>query len=465
MNDATPATGDGQARLTGWGGTTPAVGRLTVHSSRDVDSLAATVKDLPTRGGIARGLGRSYGDAAQRAGGVAVGLRDTAHHVVLDADAASATVPAGVSLDDLLRVLVPRGFFVPVSPGTRFVTVGGAIASDIHGKNHHVEGSFGKHVRRLSMLLADGTVVELSPEVRPELFWATIGGMGLSGIILEATIGLLRIETSRCSVDTDRAPDLDALLTLMDEGDRYFRYSVAWIDLMAKGSRLGRSVLTRGDHATVDQLSPSEAVDPLAYDAHQRFNVPPVIPPPGFVNHLTIKAFNELWFRKAPRRRIGQIKSIPGYFHPLDFVGSWNRLYGRHGFVQYQFLVPFGEEHALEHVVERIAASGAPSFLAVLKRFGAANPAPLSFPAPGWALALDVPAATRRLPELLHGLDDLVLDAGGRHYLAKDAHMTPQAIRRGYPRLAEWQAVRASVDPAGTWVSDQSERLALTRPN
>ncbi|MDQ3469237.1 MAG: FAD-binding oxidoreductase, partial [Actinomycetota bacterium] len=449
-------------RLSGWGTTMPSVGRLVVQSSDDRDSLAATVKALPARGGIARGLGRSYGDPAQRGGGVAVQLRDAAPHVVIDAESATATVPAGVSLDELLALLVPRGLFVPVSPGTRFVTVGGAIACDIHGKNHHLEGSFGNHVRRLSLLLADGTVVELSPAQRPELFWATIGGMGLTGIILEATIGLLRIETSRCSVDTDRAPDLQALLTLMEEGDRFFRYSVAWIDLMAKGAHLGRSVLTRGDHARVDELAPRQAVDPLVYDARQRLTVPPVVPGPGLVNHVTIKAFNEMWFRKAPRRRVGQIVSIPGYFHPLDFVGSWNRLYGRRGFVQYQFLVPFGEERALERVVERIAASGAPSFLAVLKRFGAANPAPLSFPAPGWALALDLPAATRSLPELLHGLDALVLDAGGRHYLAKDAHTTPEAIRRGYARLDEWRAVRAGVDPSRTWASDQSQRLRLT---
>ncbi len=247
----------------------------------------AAVKDLPARGGIARGLGRSYGDSGQNGGGVAIRLLDHAHDATIDEAAMTATVPAGVSLDDLLRVIVPRGFFVPVSPGTRFVTVGGAIASDIHGKNHHVEGSFGNHVRRLSLLLADGTVVDLGPDRRPDLFWATIGGMGLTGVILDATISLLPIETSRCAVDTERAPDLDALLTLMDEGDRYYRYSVAWIDLMAKGANLGRSVLTRGDHATADQLRPRDAVDPLAYEPRQRLAVPPLVPPKGLVNHLT----------------------------------------------------------------------------------------------------------------------------------------------------------------------------------
>jgi decaprenylphospho-beta-D-ribofuranose 2-oxidase len=445
--------------LSGWGRTVPSAAEVVTTSDRT--TLAAAVKELPARGGIARGLGRSYGDSAQNGGGVAIRLADHAHDVTVDDEAATAHVPAGISLDELLRVLVPRGFFVPVSPGTRFVTVGGAIASDIHGKNHHVDGSFGAHVRRLTLLLADGTVVELAPNDQPELFWATVGGMGLTGIILDATIDLIRIESSRCAVDTERAADLDALLTLMDEGDRYFRYSVAWIDLMAKGKRLGRSVLTRGDHATVDQLRTRDAVDPLAYAPRQRIAVPPLIPRPGLIDHASIAAFNELWFRKAPKRRIAQIVSIPGYFHPLDFVGSWNRLYGSRGFLQYQFVVPFGEERALRQVVERLAESGTASFLAVLKRFGAANPAPLSFPRPGWALALDIPASAPELAPLLHGLDELILDVGGRHYLAKDAHTTPGAIRRGYPRLTEWQQVRDAVDPARVWISDQARRLRL----
>jgi decaprenylphospho-beta-D-ribofuranose 2-oxidase len=445
--------------LTGWGRTAPSAAEV-VELAR-TDGVVAAVKELPARGGIARGMGRSYGDAAQNGGGTVLQLIGHAHDSIIDEAAATATVPAGVSLDELLRVIVPRGLFVPVSPGTRFVTVGGAIASDIHGKNHHVDGSFGSNVQRLRLLLADGSIVETSAEVRPDLFWATVGGMGLTGIIVDATIRLLRIETSRCAIDTERMPDLESLLTAMDEGDRYHRYSVAWIDPMAKGRHLGRSVLSRGDHARADQLPPRLAVDPLAYDPQQRITVPPVVPPAGVINHATIKAFNELWYRKAPRRRIAQIVSIPGYFHQLDSVGSWNRLYGSHGFVQYQCLLPFGAEDALHQALERLAASGAPSFLGVLKRFGAANPAPLSFPAPGWTLALDVPAGRRGLAGLLHGLDELVLDAGGRHYLAKDAHTTPTAIRRGYPRLDEWRAVRASFDPAGVWASDLSRRLRL----
>jgi decaprenylphospho-beta-D-ribofuranose 2-oxidase len=451
----------GPTTLTGWGRTAPSAATVVERSSRHVERLAETVKAAGPRGAIARGLGRSYGDSAQNGGGTVIRLQDHAHAVVLDSAAGTATVPAGVSLDELLRVIVPRGWFVPVTPGTRFVTVGGAIASDIHGKNHHVDGSFGAHVERLALLLASGEVVELAPNRHTELFWATVGGMGLTGIVVEATIRLIPITTSRLAVDTDRLPDLDALLAAMEADDESFRYSVAWIDPMARGRHLGRGVLTRADHAELDAVGPRHAADPLAYEPHQRIAVPPVVPAPGVINHTTIKAFNELWYRKAPRHRVGQLMTIGGFFHPLDMVGSWNRLYGRGGFVQYQLLLPFGEEAALRQVMERFAASGAPSFLAVLKRFGAANPAPLSFPAPGWTLTVDVPAPTKDLRPLFHGLDELVLDAGGRHYLAKDSHMTPAAVRRGYPRLAEWRAIRDAVDPMGVWVSDQARRLRL----
>jgi decaprenylphospho-beta-D-ribofuranose 2-oxidase len=424
--------------------------------------VAETVKEAGQRGALVRGLGRSYGDAAQNAGGLVFRLFGSAHQAVIDEAKATVTVPAGVSIDELLRVIVPRGWFVPVTPGTRFVTIGGAIASDIHGKNHHVDGSFGNHVRSLTLLLADGSQVKIGPRRRPELFWATVGGMGLTGVILEATFSLLPIETSRMSVDTTRVPDLDTLFTAMSEGDDNYRYSVAWIDPQAKGRHLGRSVLTRGEHARLDQLDARAINRPLDYAPRQFATVPPVIPPMGFINHATVAAFNEVWFRKAPLWREAEMQSIASFFHPLDMVGAWNRIYGNRGMVQYQFVVPFGEEHTMRTVIERLSASGAPSFLAVLKRFGAGNAAPLSFPAPGWTLALDVPSGARGLGDLLHGLDRLVLDAGGRHYFTKDAHTTPDAVRRGYPRLDEWKAVRNSVDPHGRWQSDLSRRLCLT---
>jgi decaprenylphospho-beta-D-ribofuranose 2-oxidase len=251
------------------------------------------------------------------------------------------------------------------------------------------------------------------------------------------------------------------LLATMTDGDEDVRYSVAWIDLVAKGRNLGRSVLTRGDHAHLADLDAAQSVSPFAYGPHQLIAVPPVVPPMGVVNHATIAAFNEFWFRKAPSHRTGEIQGIGAFFHPLDLVGSWNRLYGSRGMVQYQFVVPFGAEEAMRTVVERFSASGAASFLAVLKRFGAANPAPLSFPQAGWTLALDLPGGTRGLADLLYGLDRVVLDAGGRHYFAKDAHMTPAAVRRGYPRLDEWKAIRDKADPRGLWQSDLGRRLGL----
>ena len=448
-------------RLTGWGRTAPVVGDVVEVTAADA---SAVVVDAPGRGVIARGLGRSYGDAAQNAGGQVLRLCDATGGMVLDVQAGTVTVGAGIDIDRLLRVIVPAGFFVPVTPGTRFVTIGGAIASDIHGKNHHVDGSFGRHVRRMSLLLADGSVVEISPDSDAELFWATVGGMGLTGVILDATIALLPIETSRLAVETRRVADLDTLLTLMSEGDHLYRYSVAWIDLMATGASLGRSVLTWGDHARLDQLDDRTAADPLAFDARQLVAVPPLVPTPGVVNRLTAGVFNEFWYWSTPRHRVDEIQTIPAYFHPLDAVGSWNRLYGRRGFVQYQFMVPFGAEGTLRTVVERIATSGASTSLNVLKRFGAANPAPLSFPRAGWTLTLDLPASWRPMADLMHELDRLVLGAGGRHYLSKDAVTTPDSIRRGYPRLPEWQAVQRRVDPNGRWQSDLGRRLELVAP-
>jgi decaprenylphospho-beta-D-ribofuranose 2-oxidase len=423
--------------------------------------VASALKEAGERGTLARGLGRSYGDAAQNGGGLVLRLTSDASGIVLNPTTGFVTVGAGISIDELLRVIVPRGFFIPVTPGTRFVTIGGAIASDIHGKNHHVDGSIGNHIESITMVLADGSTTVIGPRHNPALFWATVGGMGLTGLMLDATIRLIPVQTSRMRVDTSRLADLDDLMAAMSEGDDDVRYSVAWIDLVAKGRHLGRSVLSRGDHAELGDLDARQSVAPLAYGPRQLASVPPLVPSMGVLNHATVAAFNEFWFRKAPVRRLDEIQGIGAFFHPLDFVGAWNRLYGSRGMVQYQFVVPFGAEQAMRTVVERLSASGAASFLAVLKRFGAANPAPLSFPRAGWTLALDLPGGSRGLDDLLHGLDRVVLDAGGRHYFAKDAHMTHDAVRRGYPRLDEWREVRDSVDPDGVWQSDLGRRLGL----
>ncbi len=458
MSTANPVSAH-RALLAGWGKATPSAAELV---EVDEDGLADAVKALPARGGIARGLGRSYGDPAQNSGGHVVRLVPAHDAVRIDDTAGTVTASAGVSLDDLLAILVPRGWFVPVTPGTRFVTIGGAVASDIHGKNHHLEGSFGNHVTRLRLMLADTTIVDIGPDRDPELFWATVGGMGLTGIILDATFRLIPIETSRISVQTRRLGHLDDVMALMAESDRDFRYSVAWLDLLARGKHLGRGVLTNGEHARLDELDARAAAAPLAYAGKQLVDLPPIVPAPGVINRLSVAAFNELWYRKAPVRRDGEIQSIPAYFHPLDLVGDWNRVYGRRGFLQYQFVVPFGAEAALRTVIERLSAASLPMFLNVLKRFGPGNPGYLSFPSGGWTLAIDVSAGRSGLSELLAGLDRIVLDAGGRHYLAKDFQTSADAIRRGYPRLDEWMSIRARFDPAGVWASDLSRRLGLT---
>lgn len=421
------------------------------------DEVSSQVSGAGVRGVLARGLGRSYGDAAQNGGGVVLRLDQSLSEVLLDETAGTAVVPAGVSIDELLRLIVPRGWFVPVTPGTRFVTIGGAIASDVHGKNHHVDGTFGSHVERMSMVLADGALHMVDPSM--PLFWATVGGMGLTGVIVDATIRLLRIETSLMSVDTHRLVDLDALLSAMADGDDSYRYSVAWIDLMARGSALGRSVLTRADHAAAAAVP--NATEPLRYGPRQLVTVPPVVPRGGVLTRSTVSVFNEMWFRKTPRHRIGELQSIPSFFHPLDAVGDWNRLYGRRGMVQYQFVVPFGQETTLTRVVERFAESRIACFLAVLKRFGPESRAPLSFPQRGWTLALDVPAAAGGVSSLFVEFDRLVLDAGGRHYFAKDGCTTAAAVRRGYPRLDEWREIRQRVDPLNRFQSDLGRRLEL----
>lgn len=440
--------------LTGWGRTAPSV--ATVRRVR-AGEVPEVVRLAGTRGVLARGLGRSYGDAAQNAGGEVL-LLDPEDAVRLDAQAAVVDVGAGVTLDRLIRILLPRGFFVPVTPGTRQVTVGGAIACDIHGKNHHVDGTFGQHVVDLDLVTADGQVRRLSPQDTPELFWATVGGMGLTGIVVSARLRLKRVETSRMRVDTDRAGSLEEALALM-AADQDYTYSVAWIDLVARGRSLGRSVLTRGEHAGVEELPAADRTTPLAFDARERLRAPRWAPN-GLMNRWSVRAFNEAWYRKAPAVRRGEVQHLATFFHPLDGVGGWNTLYGRRGLVQYQFVLPLDATEALREAVDRISAGGHASFLAVLKRFGPANEGLLSFPAEGWTLALDLPASPALAP-LFDGLDDLVAGAGGRVYLAKDARTSPGTLARMYPRLEEFRKVRRDVDPEQVFCSDLARRLDL----
>jgi decaprenylphospho-beta-D-ribofuranose 2-oxidase len=444
--------------LTGWGRHAGSVAE--VARPRSQAEVVALLGELPERGGLARGYGRGYGDCAQDAGGLVLDMTGLAPDLSIDVENATVTASAGISIDTLIETLVPLGFFVPVTPGTRTVSVGGALAADVHGKNHHVDGSFGTAVTSLDLVLPGGEVRRLAPDGDdPEAFWATIGGMGLTGVITSATFSVIPIESSRCVVDTERAADLDEALDLMISGDDDYRYTVSWIDLMARGSSMGRSVLTRGDFATLDQLDGKAARKPLAYRSKVIAAAPPWSPP--MVNRLTISAFNEMWFRKAPKLRRGEIQGLQKFFHPLDMLSGWNRLYGSPGFVQYQFVLPYGEEETLRTVVGKLSQSGIVTFLTVLKRFGPGNPGFLSFPKPGWTLAMDFPLGQDQLATLLPQLDELVVGAGGRHYFAKDSVTTPDMIRRGYPRLDEWRAVRDRLDPGRRMISDLARRLQL----
>jgi decaprenylphospho-beta-D-ribofuranose 2-oxidase len=450
-----PTVPPGRRReLTGWGcNPISAADVVDPVSFAEVDAVFASP---PGRGVIARGLGRCYGDAAQNAGGTVV---ETAFLQAFDVDVESGVVTAsgGVSLDALMRALVPRGHFVPVTPGTRQVTVGGAIAADIHGKNHHKKGSWCSHVERFRLATPTGTV-EVSPESDFDLFWATAGGMGLTGVVLDATFRCPPIESSRLLVDTVRAADLEAVMALMEATDADYDYTVAWIDLVTRGRALGRSVLTSGRFARRDELDQHDD-DPLGFAPNLLVPAPPWVPS-GLLNRLSVRAFNEFWFRKAPVERRDELQTISQFFHPLDMVEGFNRMYGRRGFLQWQFVVPFGAEATLRHIVETLSSTGCASFLAVLKRMGAADPGPLSFPAPGWTLALDIPVSAG-IGGLLDRLDDDVTDAGGRVYLAKDSRVRPELLSRMYPRLDEWRQVRRRVDPDGVLQSDLARRLHL----
>lgn len=437
--------------LTGWGRTAATAAEVVRPVSPD-EVRGQVARGLPT---ASRGLGRSYGDPAQNSGGLVL---DNQGFQVLSQPGPIMDLGAGVSLDRLLRTAVPAGWFVPVTPGTRHVTAAGAFATDVHGKNHHRDGSFSQHVQSIDLVLADGAF--RTEDAGSVLFRATAGGMGLTGFVTGLRLAMKAIETSRMRVATRRAANLDEVMAAMVEADRSATYSVAWVDSLATGRHLGRSVLTTGEHAKVSDLTDRDRRDPFAFTAREMVHTPGIMPN-WLLNRATVSAFNEAWYRKAPRLRTDEIQTISAFFHPLDAVARWNRIYGDRGFLQYQFVVPDERGDIVQLALERLSSAHCASFLTVLKRFGPGTDCPLSFPMAGWTLALDIPTTVPGLGALLDRLDEEVLAAGGRIYLAKDSRCRPEVLRAMYPRLAEFEAVRDRVDPDRRWRSDLSARLGL----
>lgn len=445
-------------RLSGWGRTSASVAEVLRPSTRE--EVAESVATAGPRGIVARGLGRSYGDPAQNGGGRVLDLTGMNRILNVDLDNGVVVAEPGVSLQQLMQAMLPFGYFVPVTPGTRYVTVGGAIACDIHGKSHHADGSFAQHVISMDLLLADGGVRTVTPETEPELFWATAGGMGLTGVVLQATLRMLPVQTSRIKVETKRVADLDEAMDRMTQTDADYRFSVASLDNLATGPSLGRGWVESGNFAALADLPAKLRQNPLAFNPKPLATMPDLFPS-GLLNKRTVRLMNVANFRRAPQHPHSHLATIGGFFHPLDAIHDWNRVYGAAGFLQYQFVVPFDAASTLRRIVERVAVQRAPSFVTVLKRFGPASPGYLSFPTEGWTLTYDFPTGTPGLPGLLRWMDEKVLAAGGRLYLAKDSRMSAADLEAMYPRLEDFRKVRAEVDPQGVFVSDQSRRLSL----
>jgi decaprenylphospho-beta-D-ribofuranose 2-oxidase len=439
--------------LAGWG-------HYPVVECRSIepDSAEELVRYLATRGtpAIARGNGRSYGDSSLSPE-CTIAMRRLDRMLAFNRESGTLTCEAGTLLADVIDTFLPRGWFVPVSPGTQFVTVGGMIASDVHGKNHHVAGSFCEHVISFDLATGDGNVLTCSRTGNTDLFAATCGGMGLTGVILRATFRLLRVESSRIEQTIIRAPDLESAMEIF-ECHNNSTYSVAWIDCLASGAKLGRSVVFIGEHANTDRLPERQRAEPYARKmrAAKRF---PLDLPEFLLNRGLVSMFNTVYYRlQRPGTRLVDLEP---YFYPLDAIHDWNRMYGSRGFVQYQCVLPLGASRTgLVELLTAIARAGLGSFLAVLKRLGRQSFGYLSFPMEGYTLALDFPVKAGTFT-LLAKLDDVVARHGGRIYLTKDARTSPEVIAAGYPQLGAFREVRRRHGLEARFQSVQSRRLEL----
>ncbi len=425
------------------------------------EKQSGLVLDAPM---ISRGLGRSYGDVALNENGNVVLTERVNRFLEFDADSGKLRAEAGVSLAEVIDVCLPHGWFPLVTPGTKYVSLGGCLAADVHGKNHHQVGAFSSSVEDFSLLAADGATLTCSRGEDADVFWATVGGMGLTGVISEMTLQLKKVETAFVTSQHVKATDLEAAFKVLAQEGPENEYSVAWIDCLAGGKKLGRSVIMQGRHASADELSVSQQKAPLqaASRRHRRF---PIDLPSWALNPLSISSFNSFYYSQQGKKTRPFISDIDRYFYPLDAIEDWNRMYGKKGFVQYQCVLPTAEAFdGIKSMLEKLASSRRASFLAVLKRMGPANEGLMSFPMEGYTLALDLPLRGKGLFALLDELDEQVLAAGGRVYLAKDARLGAKAFAGMYPRLEQWQKIKSRIDPGNRFTSSMARRLAWVAP-
>lgn len=406
---------------------------------------------------IPRGLGRCYGDSALNDS--IISTLKFNRILTFDEQSGTVTCESGVSLAEILDVFVPRGWFLPVTPGTKFVTVGGAIASDVHGKNHHLAGSFSNHVLSFDLLMSDGRVQTCTKEETPDLFWSTCGGMGLTGLILKATFRLAPISSVYIRQETVKCKNIDAIMDVFEQSQEW-TFSVAWIDCLARGESLGRSIMMRGEFAEPDEVShPKARQNPLRVPAKFKKTVPINFPNLA-LNTLSIRAFNALFYGKAPSGTAKSVIDYDTFFYPLDSIHHWNRIYGKRGFTQYQFVLPVeNSRQGMKDILNKIANSGQGSFLAVLKLFGKQDDL-ISFPREGYTLALDFPISPRLFP-LLDELDRMVINYGGRIYLTKDVRMSERVFKESYENVEKFLTLKRQADPVQKFQSYQSKRLGI----
>jgi decaprenylphospho-beta-D-ribofuranose 2-oxidase len=455
-----------QRSLSGWGRAARCRSRLLrVRAAEDVASFLAT-EARPDRGVIARGAARNYGDAAQNEGGDVLDMTGLDRILWVDAERRLARAQAGATVAQLIARLAMDGLTLPVVPGTRHVTIAGAIASDIHGKNHHRDGGMARHVVSMAICTPAGGMLEVTPESDPEQFYATLGGMGLTGVVVEATLAVEPLLSPWVAADIDRTDGLAGTLELMGAEERH-RYSVAWLDMLAAGARMGRAVISQADPMPAGAGAPRRGRwrarghdHPAGITRGPLIDVPRGVPG-SLLQPAAVRSFNALYWRASPRRERGRPVALAPYFFPLDVLGAWNRLYGQGGLLQYQLVIPSGRERELEACFELIRGRRLPVYLAVFKRFGPEFGGPLSFPLAGWTLAIDMPAAAPGLRRALDDLDELVVAAGGRVYLTKDVRLRRDVLPAMYPQLARFRAQRTRVDPDGLLRSDLGRRLGL----